>query len=95
MAVYVDPNLDWPKSRKWPFGSVSHMYADSPEELHRLAARLGLKRTWCSDITQPRSKLLHYDLSPRKREQAVRLGALETTHAHMTRFQKCNSQKVT
>jgi hypothetical protein len=82
MAVYVDPNFEWPKSRKWPYGSVSHMYADTPNELHAFAERLGLKRRWCSDHTQPGSALLHYDLSPGKREEAVRLGAVEVDHSH-------------
>lgn len=86
MSVYVDPNLDWPITRKWPFGSVSHMYADTPEELHAFASRLGLKRWWCSDKTQPNSKLLHYDLSPGKRKQAVAFGALEKEHRHKFQF---------
>lgn len=83
MSVYVDPNLDWPKTRRWPFGSVSHMYADTPDELHAMARKLGLKREWCSDVTQPDSDLLHYDLSPGKRLQALKNGAIPTSHRHM------------
>jgi len=82
MPVYVDPNFEWPKSKKWPYGSVSHMYADTDEELHALAAKIGLKRAWCSDVTQPDSTLLHYDLSPPKRKQAIAAGAIPQDHEH-------------
>jgi len=82
MAVYVDPNFEWPKSDKWPWGSVSHMYADTPEELHRMAKKIGLKREWCSDRTQPGSSILHYDLNPKKRVRAVAAGCVEVDHKH-------------
>jgi hypothetical protein len=82
MPVYVDPNFEWPKTKKWPYGSVSHMYADTPEELHELATKIGLKRDWCSDVTQPDSTLLHYDLSPPKRKQAIAAGAIPVDHGH-------------
>ena len=49
------------------------MYADSLEELHAFAAKLGLKRAWFQD--DPR--LPHYDLSPGRRRAAVALGAFE------------------
>ena len=54
-----------------------HMTADTPEELHEMAKKLGLRREWCSDHTQPHSRTLHYDLVPSKRARAVKLGALE------------------
>lgn len=82
MPVYCDPNFEWPKTKAWPFGSVSHLYADTEEELHALAAKIGLKRTWCSDRTQPDSALLHYDLSPAKRKQAIAVGAVPVDHEH-------------
>lgn len=82
MAVFVDPNFEWPRSKAWPYGSVSHMYADSPEELHQMARRIGLKRVWCSDFTQPGSRLLHYDLSPKKRSRAIEAGAQAVDHQH-------------
>lgn len=82
MSVYVDPNFEWPKTKKWPYGSVSHMYADTEEELHKLAKKIGLKREWCSDKTQPSSALLHYDLNPTRRIAAVKAGAQEVDHTH-------------
>jgi|ERR1044072_1525400 hypothetical protein len=86
MPVYVDPPLEWPWTPRWPYRSVSHLYADTPEELHDFARSIGLKRVWCSDHTQPDSRLLHYDLSPNKRKQAVRAGAEERPHGHKKDF---------
>lgn len=77
MAVYVDMEISWPWQKNWPYGKVSHLYADMPEQLHKFAIEiLGLKREWCSDHTQPDSRLLHYDLSPGKRKQALANGAI-------------------
>jgi hypothetical protein len=95
MPVYVDPNFEWPKTRKWPYGSVSHMYADEPEELHALAAKIGLKRVWCSDRTQPNSRLLHYDLSPKKREAAIQAGAVSVRHSHKAAYRRPKKENST
>lgn len=71
MAVYVDELVIWPhaKHRCFKQGS-SHLEADTLEELHAFARRLGLKREWF----QPRSSP-HYDLSPTKRAIALARGA--------------------
>jgi hypothetical protein len=51
-----------------------HLTTDGdPEELHRFAARLGLRREWAQDPNN--LQLLHYDLTPSKRAFALRLGA--------------------
>lgn len=87
MSVFVDPIFAWPKSPKWPWGKASHMYANTAEELHAFAAKLKLKREWCSDHTHKGSiGLLHYDLTPGKRAEAVRLGALEKSQLHMVYY---------
>lgn len=67
MSVYVD-------SEENPFGRMvmCHMLADSLEELHDMAAKIGMKRSWF----QPRSTP-HYDLSKSRRAAAVKLGAIE------------------
>lgn len=67
MAVYVD------KARN-PLGRMlmSHMLADSVEELHEMAAKVGLKRKWFQNHGMP-----HYDLCQQKRQKAVELGAVE------------------
>lgn len=71
MTVYVDELRRWPtRIRCFKSGSC-HLMADSVEELHAFAARLGLRRSWF----QPRSRP-HYDLTPAKRERALHLGAV-------------------
>lgn len=88
MAVYVDPGMEWPVQSNWRGGWVSHLYADTPDELHRFARRIGLKRWWCSDTTQPGSALLHYDLTKGMRKKAVAAGAVEKDFKHMSRFRR-------
>lgn len=68
MAVYVDRLADY-GGRRW-----CYMIADSPDELHDVAARIGLKRDWFRPASFP-----HYDLSPSKRALAVRHGAIEVS----------------
>lgn len=50
-----------------------HLWADTPEELHALARRIGLKRAWFQD----RPGFPHYDLTPGRRALALRAGAVE------------------
>lgn len=72
MSVYVDPVFTWPGKGDW-----CHMTADTPEELHHMADRIGLKRAWFQDRpTGP-----HYDLRPSKRILAVEAGAVEVSAA--------------
>jgi hypothetical protein len=49
------------------------MVSPDIEELHRFAARLGLKRAWF----QGQGAVPHYDLTAGIRARAVRLGAVE------------------
>lgn len=67
MAVYVD------RARN-PFGRMvmCHMIADTLDELHVMAAAIGMRREWF----QPRS-FPHYDVSRTRRATAVMLGAVE------------------
>jgi hypothetical protein len=46
-----------------------HLIADTDEELHALATRIGLKRAWFQGN--------HYDLTPGRRALAVAAGAVE------------------
>lgn len=69
MAVYVDRLRDW----GWRLGPSCHLIADTNEELHAFAARLGLRRTWF----QPAASGPHYDLTAGRRALALRLGAVE------------------
>jgi hypothetical protein len=67
MSVYVDSYFA-------PYGRMhmSHMIADSLEELHVMADRIGVARRWF----QERSSFPHYDVCKSKRELAIRLGAI-------------------
>lgn len=83
MSVYVDQLFDCSPYRikdpqaKRVFGGkqACHMWADTLEELHSLAHRVGLKREWF----QARASLPHYDLTPSRRRLALALGAVEKT----------------
>lgn len=68
MPVYVDefPGDGW---GKWNGGG--HMLATDMDELHEMAANLGLKRRWFQDKRWP-----HYDLTKSKRDLAIRIGAI-------------------
>jgi hypothetical protein len=60
------------------------MFADSLDDLHAFAKRLGLKREWF----QAKPRFPHYDLTPSKRPQAVRLGAVEVEHEFAIEFRR-------
>lgn len=71
MTVRVDELRKWPtKIRCFKPGSC-HLTADTLEELHAFAARLGMKREWFQPKSTP-----HYDLTASKRERALELGAV-------------------
>jgi Protein of unknown function (DUF4031) len=76
MSVYVDDGFvegDW---GYWSGGG--HMQADTLEELHLMADRLGLRRAWFQ--SKPRKPWHdHYDLTRRRRDIAIRLGAVPIT----------------
>lgn len=67
MTVYVDAAIHPWRGKLW-----CHMVADSEQELHDFAKRLGLKREWY----QTKSVLPHYDLTEKKQKQAMKLGAI-------------------
>ena len=73
MTVYVDELVRYPGAKP-PFDKGScHLSADTLDELHDFAAKIGMKRAWFQD-----HKLLpHYDLTPARRIVAVRLGATQ------------------
>lgn len=67
MSVYVDKFPEgW---GKWTGGG--HMLTSDLEELHALAARIGLRREWFQDKRFP-----HYDVTRSKRVRALREGAI-------------------
>lgn len=69
MAVYVD-------TMRAPFRGrvMCHMLADTDEELHAMAARLGLLHRWHQKAGTPHS---HYDIDMPTRALALQHGAHE------------------
>jgi hypothetical protein len=73
MAVYVDDSrIRW-RGREW-----SHLIADTTEELHAFAARLGLARA-LFHRSPARPWKDHYDIPEAKRQVAIGGGAKPIT----------------
>lgn len=83
MSVYVDPLMPSRQYResadkRWNWPKSCHLTADTEQELHAFAARLGLKRAWFQGHHK-NPVFWHYDLTENKRNQAVRMKAIEIT----------------
>ncbi|MBZ4400388.1 DUF4031 domain-containing protein [Myxococcus sp. AS-1-15] len=82
MTVYVDVFTDYglagksAQVRRVFAGGSCHLFTDSLDlgELHALAARIGMRRSWF----QVEGDLPHYDLNKARRAAAVAAGAVET-----------------
>jgi hypothetical protein len=70
VTVYIDDMYRYPMGQ---FGrmKMSHMVADTEEELHAMAARIGVARRWYQGD--------HYDIAISKRDLAIRYGAKPVT----------------
>jgi len=83
MAVYVDRAEN-------SFGRMKmcHMIADTPDELHAMAERIGMRRTWY----QTRASFPHYDVAKGRREATIEAGAIDcdkyTFVRHMKRIKR-------
>lgn len=53
---------------------MCHMFADTEEELHFMANKLGLKKKW---FQISNSGVPHYDICQSKRKIAINFGAIE------------------
>lgn len=81
MTVYVD-NYRVPATVGRIRARWSHLTADTPDELHAFAARLGMRRDWfqeqcktkCAPEGQP-CPHWHYDVVDARRTEAIALGA--------------------
>jgi hypothetical protein len=82
LAIYVDHLAAYNPSRYRGPGAVQaarvgarnrhewcHLIADTDEELHTFAAKIGMLRCWFQGD--------HYDLTPSRRAKAVAAGAVE------------------
>lgn len=72
MSVYAGTMTPCLRNKNWQHNEVSHLVADTIEELHEFAQKIGLKREWYQHKTMP-----HYDLTTGKRMLAIGLGAIQ------------------
>lgn len=86
MSVYVDPLMN----HGWRLGPSCHMYADTLDELHAMARKIGLKLKWfqCQKAAFP-----HYDLVESRRYYAVLYGAIEHTRTQMVNWKQAREGK--
>jgi hypothetical protein len=86
MTVYLD---DWRQSAR--LGPVddrwSHLVADTAEELHVFASRMGMKREWFQS-KDGRPHHDHYDLPERARGEALVLGAVPVSWRQVGRMMR-------
>lgn len=82
MAVYVDQVVDYGQAVRERLGHSKwcHMTADTREELHAMAEAIGLRRSWFQDHD---GVSWHYDITPGRREMAIRQGARAVTSREM------------
>jgi hypothetical protein len=89
MSVYVDEIRDYGdlvRGYARRYGTRwSHMIADSEDELHAFANKIGVLRRWAQFPGTPRS---HYDIIPTKRALALRMGAIEITSRQLVNIRR-------
>jgi hypothetical protein len=70
VSIYVDQAANH-------FGRMlmCHMIANTPDELHAMAERIGMQRRWYQE--PPKASFWHYDVAKGKRALAIAAGALE------------------
>lgn len=86
VTCYVDRLQQYPTKIRCFVAGSCHLIADTLDELHAMAKRLGLKRAWFQDA----ASCPHYDLTASKREAAIAAGAVDSGRAefvdHMRRI---------
>ena len=73
MSVYIDPETHCIPNGKYRWDTVTHLFADTEDELHRFASMIGMKREWF----QNKESLKHYDLNSNRRRMAIKAGAIQ------------------
>ena len=89
MTVYVDDMHLSPMGRLGRM-KMSHMIADSTDELLAMADRIGLARRWLQAAGTPRE---HFDVSMCLRKKAVAAGAVEITMRELA--MRCRERRET
>lgn len=73
MPVYVDKARNRFRPRNGAREMITcHMLADTLEELHAMAERIGMKPEWFQPLSTP-----HYDVNQERRKLAIKYGAIE------------------
>ena len=72
MSVYVDKALN-----RYGRMFMSHMVADTLDELHAMADTIGIQRRWF----QANASTPHYDVCQTKKAMAIAYGAIELDRA--------------
>jgi len=88
MGVYVDALMPTAPSRKWPWPSACRLLADTRAEVVAFGRTMGLKPEWFQD----RPDLPHFDLTPRTRAWAMRLGAVSCSRETVALIMKRNRE---
>lgn len=72
MSVYVDKATNG-------YGRMimCHLVADTPDELHAMADKIGVARKWFQDPKTMNVSTPHYDICKSKRALAMAAGAIE------------------
>lgn len=75
-AVYLDWLMHHGGSGFFKGKKSCHMFADTLEELHEMAEKIGMRRAWFQDNGRTAQ---HYDLVASRRAAAIKHGALQLT----------------
>jgi hypothetical protein len=86
--VYVDPLMNCIPNSNWRWKRSCHLFADTVEELHEFAQRIGMRRAWFQD----HKKLPHYDLNESRRAAAVLNGAKEVDRKFIVEFMRMEAR---
>ena len=89
MAVYVGPPFPCCPNANWRWRHAAHLYADTPWELDGFALLIGLRSAWCQARGTYKA---HYDLTERKRGEALTAGAVEHTQREEVAFMRARRE---
>lgn len=88
MSVYVDR-----AENGYGRMLMSHLIADTPEELHAMADAIGVARRWFQ--APPKASFWHYDIAKSKRALAIAAGAINcdrnTFVGHLQRIREAET----
>jgi hypothetical protein len=87
MTVYVDDMYLYPVGRFVQSGRqlrMSHLMADTTEELLAMVDTIGVQRKWIQHAGTPSE---HFDIAMTKRALAIKAGAIPVTMREMSAYQ--------